>query len=60
MVFWLLNTREMCELSRTKVRSQKNKIPFGTDKGYYPDGHLAYVRSYDANGRLISEEKHAH
>jgi len=39
--------------------SQKDKIHFGTDRGYYPDGKLAYIRSYDDNGRLVSEVKHA-
>ena len=52
-------TRNVLNYLEPKSDLQKNKIPFGTDKGYYPDGHLAYVRSYDANGILISEEKHA-
>lgn len=50
-------TRNVLNYLEPKSDLQKNKIPFGTDKGYYPDGHLAYVRSYDANGVLISEEK---
>ena len=37
---------------------QKNKIPFGVDKHYYLDGTLAYIKTYDTNGKLISEEKY--
>jgi len=37
--------------------SQKDKIHFGTDRVYYPDGKVAYVRSYNDDGKLISEEK---
>ena len=50
-------TRNVLNYLEPKSDLQKDKIPFGTDKGYYPDGNLAYVRSYDDNGKLISEER---
>ena len=49
-------TRKVLNYLEPKSDLKKDKIPFGTDKGYYPDGKLAYMRSYDDNGRLISEE----
>ena len=42
-----------------KSDSMKDKVHVGIDKGYYPDGKLSFIRNYDDNGRLISEEKHA-
>ena len=51
-------TRNVLNYSEPKSDLQKNKIPFGTDKVYYPNGNLAYVMSYDDNGQLIVEEKH--
>lgn len=50
-------TRNVLNYLEPKSDLQKNKIPFGTDKGYYPDGKLAYIKSYDNNGNLISEKK---
>jgi hypothetical protein len=53
-------TRNVLNYMEPKSDSQKDKIPFGTDKVYYPDGHLAFTRSYDNNGKLIGEKNHPH
>ena len=50
-------SRNVLNYLEPKSDSQKNKIPFGTDKGYYLNGELAYVRSYDDKGKLISVVK---
>jgi hypothetical protein len=50
-------TRNVLDYLEPKSDVKKNKIPFGTDTGYYLDGRLAYTRRYDDNGKLISEEK---
>lgn len=51
-------TRNVLNYLEPKSDLVKNKIPFGTDSGYYPDGKLAYVRRYNDTGKLISEEKY--
>jgi hypothetical protein len=51
-------TRNVLNYLEPKSDLAKNKIPFGTDNGYYPDGRLAYIRSYDDAGKLISEQKY--
>jgi hypothetical protein len=53
-------TRNVLNYLEPKPDLQKSKIPIGTDKIYYPDGQLAYLRNYDNNGKLISEEKRGH
>lgn len=53
-------TKNVLDYLVPKSDPKKRKIPFGTDRGYYSDGKLAFVRNYDNNGELISEVKHAH
>jgi hypothetical protein len=52
-------TRNVLNYLEPKSDTQKDKIPFGTDKGYHHDGTLAYVRSYNDDGQLIAEKKYA-
>lgn len=49
-------TRNVLNYLEPKSDLQKDKIPFGIDRGYHPDGKLAYVKSYDETGKLIGEE----
>ena len=53
-------TRNVVNYLEPKSDLQKDKVPFGTDKGYHHDGTLAYVRSYNDEGKLVAEKKYAH
>ena len=53
------HTRNVLNYLEPKSDLHKDKIPFGTDKGYHRDGKLAYVRSYDDKGKLVAEKKYA-
>lgn len=51
-------TRNVLNYLEPKSDLQKEKIPYGTNKIYFPDGNLAYVKIYNDKGELIGEEKH--
>ena len=52
-------TRNVLNYLEPKSDLLKNKVPFGTDKSYFPNGKLQSAKSYDINGELISEVKHS-
>jgi len=51
-------SKKVLDSSNPKSDLQKRKISVGTDKGYYQNGKLAYIKTYDQEGKLVSEEKY--
>jgi len=51
-------SKKVLDFTNPKPDLEKNKIPYGVDKGYYANGELGYVKTYDQNGKLISGEKY--
>jgi hypothetical protein len=50
-------SRKIINYLTPKSDLEKIKIPFGQEKGY-KDGKLIRIKTYDTNGKLISDEKY--
>ena len=51
-------SKKVLNPSNPKSDLQKKKILIGVDKGYYSNGKLAFIKTYDQEGKLVSEEKY--
>jgi hypothetical protein len=50
-------SRRVVDHLTPKSDLEKNKIPYGEDKEYR-DGKVSRVKTYDTNGKLVSDEKY--
>ena len=51
-------SRKVVDYLVPKSDLEKIKIPVGIDKGYFQNGKLGYIKTYDQEGKLVSEGKY--